>query len=40
MFSSFPPPQKSCYLSDNVEKFGEAREAADNMAEARCMLEK
>jgi hypothetical protein len=30
--------RKSCHLWDNVEKCGEAREAADNMAPAHCML--
>jgi hypothetical protein len=32
--------RKSCCLCDNVEKYGEAREAADdNMAHARFMLD-
>jgi hypothetical protein len=32
--------RKSYRLWDNVEKYSEAREAADNMAHARCMLDK
>ena len=32
--------KKSRRFLDNVEKYGEAREAADNMADARCMLDK
>jgi hypothetical protein len=30
--------RKSCRLWDNVEKYGGAREAADNTARARYML--
>jgi hypothetical protein len=33
--------RKSCLLWDNVKNYGGAREAAnDNMAHARCMLDK
>jgi hypothetical protein len=32
--------QKSCLLLDNVEKCGGAREAADDMTTARCLLDK
>ena len=32
--------RKSRRFLDNVEKYGGAREAADNMADARCMLDK
>jgi hypothetical protein len=31
--------QKACRLWD-IEKYGEAREVADNMAHPRCMLDK
>jgi hypothetical protein len=31
-------PRKSCRLWDNVEKYGTAREAEENMANARCMM--
>jgi hypothetical protein len=30
--------RKWCRLRDNLEKYGGSREAADNMAHARCML--
>ena len=32
--------RKSCRLGDNVEKYGGARGAVDNMAHARCVLGK
>ena len=32
--------RKSCRLRDNVGKIGVARQAADNMAHARCMMDK
>jgi hypothetical protein len=33
--------RKSCHLRDNVQKYAAAREDADNnMADARCMLDK
>ena len=32
--------RKSCRLWDNVEKYGGAREAEENMAHARCMQDK
>ena len=32
--------RKTYRLRDNAEKYGRAREAADNMAHARCMLDK
>ena len=32
--------RKSCRLGDNVEKCGGAKEAANNMAHARCMSDK
>jgi hypothetical protein len=32
--------RKSCRLWDNVEKYGKARNEADNMAPARGMLDK
>jgi hypothetical protein len=37
IFSNFV--RKSCRLWDNVEKYDGAKEAADNMAHARCMLD-
>ena len=33
-------PRKSCRLLDNVKKYGSGREAADNMAPARGILDK
>jgi hypothetical protein len=38
MFSNFL--WKLCCLQDNVEKYGEGREATDNMAPARGILDK
>ena len=40
MFIPFFFPRKSCVLWDNVEKYDGAREAVDNMAPARDLLEK
>ena len=36
----FFPPRKSCHLRDNVEKCVGARQVSNNMAHARCMLDK
>jgi hypothetical protein len=37
MFSDFFPDKRALY---NFEKYGEAREAADNMVQVRCILYK
>jgi hypothetical protein len=39
-FSDFSPRKKSSLLLDEVEKYGGAREEADNMAPARGKLDK
>jgi hypothetical protein len=34
-----PPPRKSCRLWDNVKKYGEARQAADDNMATRCVVD-